>query len=143
VTTEQTVITARRHLLARDVMSSPPVSVGPDASIWAAWSVVMSTGLRHLIVAVDGRVLGVVDDRNVLAEWPMGPLAVRRRHVRELMRSSIACVPPDTDVRTVAALMIRDAIDAVPVVDENGSALGIVTGSDLAVAVVEHGLGEC
>jgi acetoin utilization protein AcuB len=140
--TGQPVVTATEHLLARDVMSSPPVSVGPDASIWSAWSVMMNTGLRHLIVVVDGRVVGVVDDRNVLAEWPMGPLAVRRRHVRELMRSSIACVLPDTDVRTVAALMIRDGIDAVPVVAENGTALGIVTGSDLAVAVVEHGLGD-
>jgi acetoin utilization protein AcuB len=141
MTTDQPVVTAARHLLARDVMSSPPVSVGPDASIWSTWSVMMNTGLRHLIVVVDGRVIGVVDDRNVLAEWPMGPLAVRRRHVRELMRSSIACVLPDTDVRTVAALMIRDAIE-VPVVAEDGAALGVVTGSDLAVAVVELGLGD-
>jgi acetoin utilization protein AcuB len=140
MTTDQPVVTAARHLLARDVMSSRPVSVGPDASIWSTWSVMMNTGLRHLIVVVDGRVIGVVDDRNVLAEWPMGPLAVRRRHVRELMRSSIACVLPDTDVRTVAALMIRDAIE-VPVVAEDGAALGVVTGSDLAVAVVEHGDG--
>jgi predicted transcriptional regulator len=141
MTTDRPVVTAARHLLARDVMSSRPVSVGPDASIWSTWSVMMNTGLGHLIVVVDGRVIGVVDDRNVLAEWPMGPLAVRRRHARELMRSSIACVLPDTDVRTVAALMIRDAIE-VPVVAEDGAALGVVTGSDLAVAVVEHGLGD-
>jgi CBS domain-containing protein len=128
-------------LAASDVMSSPALSVDPETSIWTAWSIMTSTGLRHLVVAVDGRCVGIVDDRTVFAQWPMGPLALRRRRVSAIMRQRTSCVLPDVDVRDVAMAMARDAVDAVPVVDVDGTLLGIVTSSDITRAVAVHGLG--
>jgi CBS domain-containing protein len=129
-----------RSLSASDVMSSPAISVGPETSIWAAWSIMSSTGLRHLVVSVDGRCVGVIDDRTVFAQWPMGPLALRRRSVGELMRPRTSCVLPDVDVRAVAMAMATDGSDAVPVIDADGTLLGIVTSSDITRAVAIHGL---
>jgi len=130
-----------RSLTASDVMSAPAISVAPETSIWTAWSIMTSTGLRHLVVAVDSRCVGVVDDRTVFAQWPMGPLALRRRSVAAIMRQRTSCVLPDADVRAVAMAMARDAVDAVPVVDTDGTLRGIVTSSDITAAVAAHGLG--
>ena len=129
-------------LLASDVMSAPAIAVNPGTSIWTAWSIMSSTGLRHLVVAIEGRCVGVVDDRTVFAQWPMGPLALRRRSVGEIMRGRTSCVLPDVDVRAVAMAMARDGVDAVPVVDADGALLGIVTSSDVTRAVAVHGLGS-
>jgi CBS domain-containing protein len=129
-----------RAVAAGDVMSAPTVSVLPTTSVWAAWSLVMRTGLRHLVVATEDGCTGVIDDRAVFAEWPMGPLALRRRTVRELVRPRTTCVLPDTDLRVVAQTMVNDAVDAVPVVTADGHLVGIVTGSDIARAVATTGI---
>ena len=137
-----TTITASavRPLMAQDVMSSPAVVVSPNTTIWDAWQRMTTFGLRHLVVCLDGRVVGVIDDRAVFAQWPMGPLALRRTRVADLMRRRVSCLLPDVEARHIANVMIVDAVDAVPIVDEDGQVLGVVTGSDLVVAAATHGL---
>lgn len=100
----------------------------------------MRSGLRHLVVAADDSCLGVIDDRTVFAEWPMGPLALRRRTVRELLRPCTSCVLPDTELQVVAQAMVDDVVDAVPVVDVDGQLIGIVTATDLTRAVAAAGV---
>lgn len=129
-----------RRVVASDVMSTPAVSVGATTSVWAAWTVMMRTGLRHLVVVAGERCLGVVDDRAVFAQWPMGPLALRRRTVGELARPYTACVLPETELQVVAKAMVDNAVDAVPVVTAEGQIVGIVTGSDIARAVATSGV---
>jgi CBS domain-containing protein len=128
------------QLTARDVLSAPALTVAPYATLWQAWQLMMASGLRHLVVCSDGRVVGVIDDRAVFAQWPMGPLALRRTHVRDVMRAQTTCVLADTDLQTVATIMVADAIDAAPVVDPDGEVLGIVTSGDLTAAIAAHGL---
>jgi CBS domain-containing protein len=129
-----------RPAVARDVMSAPAVSVEASASIWTAWSLMMQTGLRHLVVAVGDGCVGVVDDRAIFAEWPMGPLAMRRSRVRELLTPCTTCVLPSTDLRTVARTMAAGNFDAVPVVDDGGRLVGIVTAGDVVRAVAASGI---
>lgn len=136
-----TVVASPVHaIVAADAMSAPTVTIAPATSVWTAWSTMMRTGLRHLVVAVGETCFGVIDDRAVFAEWPMGPLALRRRTVRELVRPCTTCVQPDTELQVVARVMVEDAIDAVPVVTANGRLVGIVTGSDVARAVAVNGV---
>lgn len=136
-----TVVAVRtRRLVAADVMSAPTVSIAPTTSVWAAWSTMMTSGLRHLVVASVDSCVGVVDDRTLFAQWPMGPLALRRHSVRELIRSRTTCVLPDTDLQLVARVMVEESVDAVPVVDADGRLIGIVTGSDVARAVASAGI---
>jgi CBS domain-containing protein len=53
--------------------------------------------------------------------------------VRELMTSEVVRVTPDTPVNTVARLMDERSISGLPVVDEQGQVVGIVTDLDLIV----------
>jgi CBS domain-containing protein len=50
---------------------------------------------------------------------------------RDLMVSPVVTVKPDTTVRDVAKLFVERQISAVPVVDEQGKIIGIVTEGDL------------
>ena len=50
---------------------------------------------------------------------------------RDLMVSPVVTVKPDTTVRDVAKLFVERQISAVPVVDEQGKIVGIVTEGDL------------
>lgn len=129
-----------RRLLVREVMSAPVITVPPGASLWRAWSTMFELGLRHLIVTEAGHCVGVIDDRTLFSQWPMGPLALRRNTVDGLMRTRVSCTLPDADLAEVAEVMIADGVDAVPVIDEHGRILGILTGSDIAQAVARYGV---
>lgn len=54
-----------------------------------------------------------------------------RLTARDLMAAEVVTVPPDTPVVAVARLLADRGISAVPVVDGNGTVLGIVTEADL------------
>ncbi|HEX5948528.1 MAG TPA: CBS domain-containing protein [Actinomycetota bacterium] len=51
--------------------------------------------------------------------------------VRDVMSVRLLTVRPDTPVREIARTMVRNRIGGVPVVDDEGRILGIVSGSDL------------
>jgi CBS domain-containing protein len=49
----------------------------------------------------------------------------------DVMTRDVFSVSPETPVRTVAKLLLDKDVSAVPVVDANGAAVGIITESDL------------
>ena len=53
------------------------------------------------------------------------------RTVSDTMTRQVLTVHPDTPFKQIAELLVGQGIDAVPVVDETGQVLGIVSGSDL------------
>jgi CBS domain-containing protein len=55
----------------------------------------------------------------------------RRIKVSEVMSKDVVTVRPETPSRAIAALLSRQRISAVPVVDETGSPIGIVSEGDL------------
>ena len=125
-------------LRAKDVMSAPVHVVSLTDTMWDAWSLMLDSGLRHLVVCDGHRCAGVLDDRKLFAHWPTGPFGVQSTPVRDLMRSRTTCVLPDTTLARVARVMINEGVDAVPVTAIDGTVLGIVTGSDIAAAVARY-----
>lgn len=53
------------------------------------------------------------------------------RTVGDAMTRQVLTVHPDTPFKQIAELLLGQGIDAVPVVDETGRVLGVVSGSDL------------
>jgi len=125
----------------RDVMSAPVAVVRDHDSAWRALVRFTETGLRHLVVLDEaGALVGVLDDRRVLARWPLDALSLHRQTVGELVRPGGPGEPVrvhvDRPVSAAASLMLRCQVDGLPVVDDAEAVIGIVTGSDLVRALV-------
>lgn len=121
------------HARIDEVMSTPVLTVEADATLWDAWQLLFVSGLRHLVVLdIDGSSLGVISDRNVLADIPTTPEHLQARTVRHVIRrlTQLKVLPGDHPSRA-AALMIDHSVEAVPVIDEAGRLVGIVSESDL------------
>jgi CBS domain-containing protein len=63
---------------------------------------------------------------------PSTPLA-------EVMSTTVFCVSPETSLDEVRALLVRHAISGVPVVDEHGYPIGIVSQTDILRTREEEG----
>ncbi len=113
----------------QDVMSKGVRSVAPSQAADVAYETMRERGIHHLAVMRSGALVGVVSARDVSAA------AVRKNHsVEDLMTTGVVTVPPDTPVRKAANLMRGRSIGCV-VVTKARKVVGIVTVSDLLVAL--------
>lgn len=135
---------------ARDVMSSPVVTTSLHATLGAAVRTMHESGIGHLVVADDNRlVLGVLlrsDLRQALGvsamaelEWkddasPPVRLGAGRALVIDAMRRMPRLVSPNESLTLVAKFLKESSSDCV-IVAENRRAIGIITASDLVRAM--------
>jgi CBS domain-containing protein len=114
---------------AAEVMSRDPRTIDSQASLFSAWGQLHGGHDRHLVVMDDDvRPIGVLDERDIALEWPPGPLGAHHLPVHELLRfRTRPMVRAEDDVAKVAGIMLGAGKDALPVVDEDGRLLGLVT----------------
>lgn len=110
---------------------------------------VMALGrVRHLPVVDDGKLMGVVTQRDLLAASLSRVLAfdakerrtfLRSIDVGEVMAARPITVAPGASLAEAAALLLRHKIGCLPVVGPGGEAVGLVTETDLLRAAYEEG----
>ena len=142
--------TCVKHIMTLDV-----VSVSPTASVARIARLMHERAISGLpVVDLDRRVVGMVMDLDLIVlntriEAPHFlplldgriPLETpshfkkRIQHAvgttaRDVMSESVITVGPDEDVETLAALMVREKVNPVPVV-ENDRLVGVVSRADV------------
>ncbi|MGY1643226.1 HPP family protein [Geodermatophilus sp. SYSU D00703] len=130
---------------AADVMTRLPATVHRSTSMWTAWGRLHGARTQHLVVVDDHqRPAGVLDQQTMALEWPPGPLGAHWTPVFTLLLRGRARprVRSRDDVATVARTMLDARADAVPVVDEAGRLLGLVTLWHFAALAADGGRGE-
>jgi acetoin utilization protein AcuB len=128
---------ARAERTAGDIMSAPVVVVSLRDSLWTAWRALYEGGFRHLVVVDGSHCVGVIDDRRIVLEWPLGILRDNQLTVADVMRQQVRCVLSDVPIAQVARIMLRDHTDAVPVVSHRGEIVGLVTATDLVTVMAD------
>jgi CBS domain-containing protein len=114
------------------------LTIEDDESLWDAWQLMFLSGRRHLVIIDgEGRYLGVVADRAILAELPLTEERLAERTVSEVMATP-AALHPDDSPRAAAQRMVEASVEAVPIVDAAGRLQGMVTTSDLTRWLAGH-----
>jgi CBS domain-containing protein len=119
----------RRLPTTGEVMSRDPRTIDAQASLFSAWGRLHGEHHQHLVVIDECvRPIGVLDERDIALEWPPGPVRAHHLPVHALLRfRTRPRVRAGDDVATVAATMLGAREDALPVVDDDGRLLGLVT----------------
>jgi acetoin utilization protein AcuB len=116
-----------------DIMSRRIVAIRSDADLSVALDTFLRTALRHLVVVDPDRTcLGLLSAEDVLAS--LGTTG-RRRHVADHVPAVRPRVHQAAPVRKAAEAMIVELVDALPVVDDDGRVVGVVTWSDIVAMV--------
>lgn len=135
----------------RALMTSQPLTVGPDTPVIEARRMMSERRIRHLLVTDGGRLAGIVTDRDIrlnlpspatsLSVWEMNYLLARLT-VASVMTGSVITVGPERDAAEAAGIMLDHKIGALPVVDA-GKVVGIITEADILRAFTAMaGIGE-
>jgi acetoin utilization protein AcuB len=125
-------------MLVRDVMKTPVLTVGPEVTLEEAYKLLLEKGIRHLPVVAEGRLLGIITDRDIRLATshlnPEGPCPGCAR-VEEVMTKEVVTAHPLDPVEEAARVMRHRKIGSLPVL-EDGEIVGIVTGIDLLDALL-------
>lgn len=60
-------------------------------------------------------------------------------HVQDIMTQNLMCCGPDATVQAVARLMMENDCGEIPVLDDNGIPIGVITDRDIACRCVAEG----
>ena len=121
-----------------EIMTKNPRTVTPDTSVSEAARLMKEedVGIVPVIEQVGGaetraRLVGVITDRDItvrhVAENRGGDAPVR-----DVMSGGVRTASPDDTVEQVLELMGSEQVRRVPIVDERGSLVGVVSQADLA-----------
>jgi CBS domain-containing protein len=144
-------------MLARDVMVSPVITVGVDATVHD----VARTLLENRISAVPvldgkGKLAGIVTEGDLMhrveagterrpsrwlevlqGNWTLADDYVKSHttKIADIMTRDVITALPDTPLHEIAALLERRRIKRVPIIGSNGDLVGIVSRANLLQAV--------
>jgi cystathionine beta-synthase len=117
-----------RDVIGRSAESAAVVTVEPDDALIVAHARLKMYGISQLPVVDGARVIGIVDESDVLLAAIKDSQAFRRP-VRDFMSTALMTVPPAVDVEKLLPLFDRGL---VPIIcDSEGNFLGLVTRSDV------------
>jgi CBS domain-containing protein len=132
----------------RDVMSSPVVSVTPEATVKEAAELLVERGFNALPVVDADELVGIVteadlvplesrpDPRSHILPLPADSASVPRT-VAEVMTREVITLRPQEDAAGAAHLMLRRSLRSIPVTAK-GRLVGIVTRRDLLRVLARH-----
>jgi len=116
----------------RDVMSAPPVFIGPDSDLMAAAAEMTSRRIGALFVgSPDAAPEGIVTERDVLRALVEGGVSATGRNVTEIMSRPVAAISPDELLYRGLARMDHLGIRHLCVAGEDGRAVGMLSQRDL------------
>lgn len=122
-------------MLVNKIMSANVVTISVEAGLQEAAALMKEFDIRHLPVMEAGKLVGLVTERDV--QGAFFPAMLEDISVKDLMVANPITVNPETMLEDAARLIYRHKIGCLPVVDQDGAVVGIVTVADLLASLIE------
>jgi CBS domain-containing protein len=119
-----------------ELVGDAPYLCGPDTSITEAASVMEGSDLGSLAVVEGMTLLGLVTERDIRRAVSSG-VHLDATHVSEIMSGDPDTFDPDLDVWDAAAWLVESGYRHMPVVNDDGSLMGVVSIRDLLKSLVD------
>ncbi len=128
-------------MLISEWMTKEVITVTPQTNIFKAAKILKSHDIRRLpVVDENGLLVGIISDRDIKESSPSNATTLdvyelmyvlSEIKVHDIMTKDVITVKPSETVERVALLMEEKGFGGVPVVDDSGQLVGIITDNDI------------
>ena len=116
----------------KSIMCRPVIRIGAEEPVAVAARTLTQYNIGALpVCATDGRVCGMVTDRDIVTRCLAAGKSPERTAVREIMTSGVVSVTPETEVSMAAAIMGKSRVRRLPVVEKE-RLCGMVSLADIS-----------
>lgn len=134
-------------MLVRECMTRDPITVTPDTTVPDALRLMREKKIRRLpVVNSQGALVGIVSDKDLLyaspspattlAVWEIPELLARIK-VEKVMTTRVITTTDDTPLEEAARIMADQRVGGLPVMNDEGQLIGIITETDLFKALLQ------
>lgn len=140
-----------RSVKVSEVMTREVATVSPETPLKTVAEIMSGRRVSGLpVIDVHGKAVGVISDKDFLSHMGDGTARtfmdvvseclsgggcvaapVRAKNAEDIMNSPVITVGQDTSVMDAARILVEKGINRLPVVDENGRLVGIVSRADV------------
>jgi CBS domain-containing protein len=123
----------------REWMSSPVIFIDVDSTVAQALTLMRRRNIHSLMVALAGSDFGIVtstDIRDKIAGAERDPKATM---VREIMTTPVITAHPEMSLKDCSLKMQEKGVHHLPVADERGMIIGMISANDIFAAIEEMG----
>ena len=126
-------------------MKINPVTTTPDMGVFEAFELMKSEGVQRLpVLDGEGNLVGIISEKNITSAAADKEVSIvefalllSKIKVGDVMTKEVITVSVDDPVEMAARKMSDNDISILPVVDNNGKLVGVVSRSDLFRLLLE------
>ena len=127
--------------LVRDWMSSPVVVVDPDTTVSYAMTLMRRRNIHSVVVELSekNKQYGIVTTTDIRDKIVAVNRNAAETHVREIMSGPIITGKAEWTLAECSRLMQEKKFHHLPITDEHGTLTGMISATDIFMAVEEIG----
>lgn len=119
----------RKVKRAENVMIFDPITIGPEATVAEAINLMTEYRIGGIpVVDSNGILKGIVTNRDLRFENN------RAKKITEVMTTRLITTNHQTDLEAAARILQKHKIEKLPMIDENGKLIGLITYKDITKA---------
>jgi IMP dehydrogenase len=104
-----------------------PVTLGPNERVSTAQDVMEQNNISGIPITQDGRLVGILTRRDLRF------LEDREAAIADVMtgRENLVTAPPETSLEEAERILVRNRVEKLPLVDDEGRLVGLITIKDI------------
>ena len=128
----------------RDWMSSPVVVVDPDSGVKYALTLMRRRKIHSVVVAISEKnpQYGIVTSTDIRDKIVAAGRNPAEMSIRDIMSGPIITGNPDWTLMECSKVMQEHHIHHLPIADDSGALVGLISATDIFTAVEESGWQE-
>jgi CBS domain-containing protein len=112
-------------------------SISPEATVFAGLTLMADKNIGALLILENDRPVGIMSERDYARKIILEGRSSRDTKIRSIMTTRLVWVSPSDSVEYAMALMTRERVRHLPVMEGN-SVLGLVSIGDLVKAMISQ-----
>jgi CBS domain-containing protein len=120
------------------IMTTPAVVIGPEGTLDEACELMAREHLHHLPVVEAGRLVGIVSATDLIARSGGNAPDVGRIRISGVMHRDPISLSRHATLDDAAVLLAGGRYHSLPVTDNDGMVVGVVTSTDLIVVLLHQ-----
>lgn len=111
-------------------------SVSPSETVFEAIERMAELDIGALLVMADDELVGILSERDYARKIALAGKASKETPVEEIMTPRVYCVELDQTVDEAMALMTNRRVRHLPVVDQDGGVIGVISIGDVVKDII-------
>jgi CBS domain-containing protein len=112
-------------------------SISPDATVYEGLELMAQKNIGALLILDGGRAVGIMSERDYARKIILEGRSSRDTQIRSIMTTRLVSARPDATIEECMAIMTRERIRHLPVVDGE-AVVGMVSIGDLVKATIDQ-----